>query len=101
MRGEYHGWVPGRCCADHHVDHRQQLSHAGDERELLRLADGEQPQIEGADHYVTPRRHQGAHVEHPANTGATTRDEAPAAYGARIATARRDADAFRDLPPRE
>ena len=34
---------------EHRVQDRQQFSHAGRERNLLRFADGTQPSIEGSD----------------------------------------------------
>src|SRR5215218_7307484 len=87
--------------AHHDVEDREQLSHAGDQRELLRLARGDQGDVEGADHHVALRRHERRHVEHCAYRGAPALYKTTATHGARVATEWGDADEFRDLAPRE
>src|SRR4030042_3089050 len=65
--------------SSHSVEYGQQLSHAGGERNLLRLAARQQALIEALDDGVIPGGHESGHVRGPANVRTSTPDLTSAA----------------------
>ena len=59
--------LPWSSLVDDSVQDNEQLAHAGDERDLLRLAGRDESAIEGANDGVPSGRDQGAHIEHGAD----------------------------------
>ena len=53
----------------HCVEYGQHLSHAGRQRQLLRLPCRKQPLIEGSEHRIVSTGDQRTHVEHRAQSG--------------------------------
>ena len=51
----------------HRIEYSQQLSHAGRQRQLLRLACRQQPLVKGSYHRIVSTGDECAHVEHRAH----------------------------------
>ena len=72
--------IPFLPACDHGVEDCDQLAHAGDERNLLLLALGDQAIVEGLEHGIVPGRGaQSSHVEGIADLPASALDVAFAA----------------------
>ncbi len=93
--------VPPGLGADHGVQDREPLAHAGGEGDLLRFAGGEKLDGEGADDRVAPRRDGRAHGQRGPDGGAAAPDEPSAAPRAAVPGKGGDADEGRDLAARE
>src|SRR3954465_6285717 len=92
LRAEVLWRLPVLARADHVIDNREQLPHAGDERHFLRLACGEESVIKGFEHRIAAGAHQGSHVEHRADRSASAVNRAAPPPAARVPVERCDAD---------
>src|SRR5712692_8629527 len=92
---------PVRVMADHRVEDREQLPHAGGERDLGRFARCPQPPEERANDRIRARGGEGAHIQHGPHRRAPAPDEAFPAPLAAVAVERCDADEGRNLAARE
>src|SRR6185369_2794431 len=57
-------WLPWTFLSDDGIGDGEELTHRGDEGDLLRAAGGGQARMEGSDGRVIAHGHQGRHVEH-------------------------------------
>ena len=89
--------MPRSLVPDGGVEDDEELSHAGGERELLRLAGGEEAAIEASDHEIEARGDQSGHVKAGAKGSAPAPDRALAAQGTAVAIEGSNADESRDL----
>ena len=89
--------LPRRVRPHHGVQDREQLAHAGDERDLLRLAGRDESTIEGANDDVASSGDKRPHVEYGADRRAAAPDHAFASTCAAVAGERRHAHERRDL----
>src|SRR5439155_15728793 len=91
-------WVaPAGVGAEHRVQNREELAHAGREGHLLRLAGREEALIDRANHGVATRGDQRGHVERRANGSPSAPNEAFASERAAVARQWGHADEGRDL----
>lgn len=95
------GFMPSRVGARHGVENGQQFSHAGDERQFLRLAGSNESLLERRDDNVMFARHQRAHAQHRAYRRSSPLPKASPAHRARVATQWRDPREFRNRATRE
>src|SRR5262245_48201947 len=93
--------APHSIGADHCVQNRQELSHAGGERDFLWLAGREEALVELVNHWVAPGGHHRGHVQRSANRGAAAPDQALAFERPAVAGQRRDTDERGNLFARE
>ena len=85
--------IPFLTAGNHGVEDDDELTHAGDERNLRLLAFGNQATIEGLEHRIVPRRGaEASHVEEIAHPAASALDLALAASFAAIVVVRRNAE---------
>jgi len=70
------GRVPLGLVSKHRVQYRQQLAHAGHDRDLLGLAGRDQAAVENFDRRVEAHRRKCGHVQHGTHLVATTPDPA-------------------------
>ena len=87
--------------SDHGTEDREQLVHAGGERELLGFMHGEKALVEGADHRIAPGGYQGGHVQCGSHTRAAAPDHALSALLAAVLIERRQSDKGGDLLVRD
>ena len=76
----------------HLIEYSQQLSHAGRQRQLLRLPCRQQPLIEGSEHRIVSTGDQRTHVEHRSQPGSAAPDTAFAPAGPAVPVERCHAD---------
>ena len=100
-RGSCHTRVPIRAVAHHGIEDDQQLAHAGDEDDLVLLAD--QTIGKSSDHRIASPGGECGHVEYVTHHGAAALDTAGAGMFAAVviewATLTRQAMARRDSEP--
>src|SRR3990172_4663887 len=68
----------------HRIEYGEQLTHTGDESQLLRFALAAEACVEGSDDRVVTCRYQGGHVENPSEARSTAPDSAFASHRATI-----------------
>lgn len=89
--------APDGVGAEHRVENREELTHAGRERNLLRRAGAEETAVELANQGLRRVATQRGHVERRANGSAPTPDEAFARERAAVAGQWGHADEGRNL----
>ena len=93
--------IPLGVIAQHGVEVRQQLAHAGDDRHFLWLARGDQPCMKRGDDWVVPNCRQCGHVDHGAHIAASAPNPAFATTVTRVVGEWRYPNELGDLPPSE
>ena len=66
--------VPAFVIAQHHIDDGQELTHTGDDGDLLKFVSGDQLLIEGFDNRVAANGSQGGHIELGPDLGSAVSD---------------------------
>src|ERR1700752_4553298 len=84
--------LPANPVAHHRVENRQQLPHAGHQRDFPRLAGSGEAREEGPDHGIAADRGQRGHVQRRTNRGSAAPDVPRAALLPTVPVQRRDAD---------
>src|SRR5207237_7468951 len=82
---------------NHRIEDHQELAHAGNQGNLLRLASSEQTLVEGADDTVMRDGHDGRHVQAAAQVRSSAADATLAAALSRIAIQWSNANELGDL----
>ena len=82
---------------NHRIEDHQELAHAGNQGNLLRLASSEQTLVEGADDTVMRDGHDGRHVQAAAQVRSSAADAALAVALSRIAIQWSNANELGDL----
>ena len=81
---------------EHRIEDGEQLTHAGREREFLRLADCKETAVEGADDRSATGRAEGPHVEHGPDGRPSTPHNPLASERATVPSEGRDTGAARN-----
>ena len=84
--------VQGLVVLYHGVEERQELAHAGRQRDLLGFACGAQTLVQGCEHRIIADGHEGTSVQGHPHMRAPTPGGAGLPPGATVPIARRDAD---------
>ena len=95
------GVVPRFSGPDHGIEDGQELAHASDDGDLLRLADGNETLVEMFDDGVEADSHQGCHVEASAYLAAPAEDGPLSPHLSRVAIEGSNTYQGADFPARQ